>query len=124
MISYLTGPFSQQDTRDAQLNAMSHTFTALASQYELTIPDDYCECSIRAMMTLKESGRSNVLYRLTRALSTPRTDGKGSKFPTDRMPMGLMEYMVAFLDFETSPQVGSLKVFHRFLDALMIIESG
>ena len=57
------------------------------------------------MITLKESGRSNVLYTLARALATPRTSGVGSKFPTNRMPMGLLEYMVGFFDSNTSPQV-------------------
>ena len=89
---------------------MSHAFSSLASQYGLSIQPDYCECSIHAMRTQKENGRSNVLYRLTKALSTPRSDGRGSKFPADRMPMGLLEYMVAFFDSETLPQVGKCKV--------------
>ena len=97
--------YVSQDTRESQLKAMSHAFSSLASQYGLSVQQDYCEYSVRAMLTLKENGRSNVLYRLARALSTPRSDGKGSKFPTDRMPMGLLEYMVAFFDSETSPQV-------------------
>ena len=60
---------------------------------------------VKAMAVLKESGRSNVLYRLARALATPRTDGTGSLFPTDRMPMGLLEYMAVFFDSNTYPQV-------------------
>ena len=68
--------------------------------------DDYCEYALGAMTTLKENGRSNILYRLARALFTKRSDGTGSKFPADRMPMGLLEYIVGFFDSNTSPQVG------------------
>ena len=34
-----------------------------------------------------------------------QSDGYGSKFPTNRMPMGLLEYMVGFFDSQTSSQV-------------------
>ena len=93
------------DAQEPQLPALSRSFVTVARRHGLSVPDDFCECSLRAMTILKESGRSNVLYQLARALSTPRSDGKGSKFPTDRMPMGLLEYMTVFFNSELLPQV-------------------
>lgn len=57
------------------------------------------------MKNLRHSGRSNVLYRLARGLATMRADSSATKFPTDRMPMGQLEYMVGFFDSDTLPQV-------------------
>ena len=59
----------------------------------ISVPADF----LQAMANLQKSGGSNVLYRLAKGLSTMRRDGRGSKFPTNRMPMGLLEYMVGFL---------------------------
>lgn len=60
--------------------------------------------SLNAKKRLKESGRSNVLYKLAKGLATMRKDGMESKFPT-RMPMGLLEYMVAFYESDTIQRV-------------------
>ena len=88
-----------------QLDLLSQSFMSVARGRGLSIPTDFCELALKAMAVLKESGMSNVLYRLARALATPCTDGTGSLFPTDRMPMGLLEYMAGFFDSNTYPQV-------------------
>lgn len=48
------------------------------------------------MRQLKRGGRSNVLYALTHDLGTTRSGSSETRFPTDRMPMGLLEYMANF----------------------------
>ncbi len=59
------------------------------------------------MRQLKESGRTNILYSLARSLATARGDGTGTKFPTTRMPMGLLEYTVGFFDSDNLQEVGT-----------------
>lgn len=90
--------------RKEQLHSLSQSFASVTKRWDLSVPDGFCEHALKAMTVLKESRRSNVLYHLARALSTSRTNGFGSKFPTDRMPM---EYMVRCFDFSTAPQVCS-----------------
>ena len=69
------------------------------------MPSDYLQYSIQAMKRLQESGRSNVLYSLARSLATLRSNGIESKFPTTRMPMGMLEYTVGFFDSDNLQQV-------------------
>lgn len=61
-----------------------------------------------------------MLYRLARELATMRSDGSGSKFPTNRIPMGLLEYMVGLFDSETSPHVCVLKTLHTIQPACIL----
>lgn len=79
---------------DQQLESFSTAFSTLARMHNLSLPGNFIECSIKAMKCLKESGRMNVLYSLAKGLATTRNDGSGPKFPTTRMLMGLLEYMV------------------------------
>ena len=60
---------------------------------EISVPADFLSVALQAMVNLKKNGKSNVLYRLARGLSTMRKDGAGSKSPINRMPMGLLEYI-------------------------------
>ena len=85
-------------TPQQQMASILTAFRDLARLRDVVVPADYLEYSITAMQRLKQCGRSNVLYLLARSLATPRDDGKGSKFPTTRMPMGLLEYLVNFFD--------------------------
>ena len=45
---------------------------------------------------LKKSQHSNVIYNLAKGFGTMRQDGSDSQFPTQRMPMGLVEHMASF----------------------------
>ena len=92
-------------TKMDQQALASTAFSSLASMHDLSVPCDYVRCSIKAMKCLKESGRLNVLYSLAKGLATPHSDGTGSKFPTTRMPMGLLEYMVGFFELENIQKV-------------------
>ena len=48
------------------------------------------------MKRLSDVGKSNIIYGLCKGLGTMRLDGSDSLFPTTRMPMGLLHYMVEF----------------------------
>ena len=49
------------------------------------------------MQQLKRGGRSNVPYALAHGLGTTRSGSSETRSTTDRMPMGLLEYMANFL---------------------------
>ena len=97
-----TGRDPEEPCLHQQLQSLSNTFSALAANHGLSVPKDF---SIKAMKCLKESGRKNVIYSLAKSLATPRSDGSGSKFPTTRMPMGLLEYMVSFYQADNIQKV-------------------
>lgn len=79
---------------------------------QMYVPKDFIDLSLQAMENLHRSGRSNVLYELVFGLGTLRPDGSGPRFPTDRMPMGLLEYIVNFFASQSMNEVSenSLKV--------------
>ena len=86
----LLANFASVDPGESGLHQkLESLFSSLARMNDISVPED---CSIKAM---KDSGRSNVLYSLAKSLAIPRKDGSGPKFPTTRMPMGLLEYMVS-----------------------------
>ena len=92
-------------SQDRKIETLSDSLSTLATTMGISVPADFLIIALQAMANLQKSGRSNVLYRLARGLSSMRRDGRGSKFPTNRMPMGLLEYMVGFFDSQTSSQV-------------------
>ena len=92
-------------TSEQQMRSILAAYSDIAHAAGVNVPPDYLEYSLKAMKHLKQSGRSNVLYFLARSLATPRNNGTGSKFPTTRMPMGLLEYIVHFFDAETLQDV-------------------
>ena len=104
----LLANFASVDPEESGLHQkLESLFSSLARVYDISVPGDYIQCSIKAMKCLKDSGRSNVLYSLAKSLAIPRKDGSGPKFPTTRMPMGLLEYMVSFFESENVQKVGN-----------------
>ena len=97
-------------TPQQQMASVLAAFCDLARLHDVIVPADYLENSIKAMKCLKECGRSNVLYLLAKSLATPRSDGKGSKFPITRMPMGLLEYLVNFFDADNLQNVSGIRI--------------
>ena len=86
---------------------------------ELFVPKDFVAVAARAMLQLKINGRSNILYNLAKAIGTIREDGSDSRFPTKRMPMGLVEYIASFFvtdNLQLVRQVHSLQI-NLLLDA-------
>lgn len=74
----------------------------------VTVPGDYLPLSLEAMKRLKDSNRINILYELAKGLGTTRPDGSDSYFPTKRMPMGMLQYMVLFFNSKAGHQVSRL----------------
>ena len=72
------------------------------------VSGDFIELSAKAMVHLKESKRTNVLYSLAKDLGTLRCDESDTRFPTKRMPLGLLEYMVNFFEAEEMRKVDTI----------------
>jgi len=79
---------------DLKLEILSKLFTL--SNFCLLVPDDFLSCAAEAMVKLKSSECSNVLYNLAKGIGTPRADNSNSRFPIDCMPMGSVEYTASF----------------------------
>ena len=88
---------------DSQLNVLSKLFSAYAStEMSLSVPDDFIILAAKAMLQLKSSNRSNVIYNLAKAIGTVREDKSDSRLPTKQMPMGLIEYTANFFAADTA----------------------
>lgn len=81
-----------------QLRVLTNLFSEVARlQHSFpTVAPDFLGLVASGMQRLHTEGRSNTLYLLARALGTLRSDGSDSLLPVKRMPMGLIEYTVAF----------------------------
>ena len=71
----------------------------------LKVPCDFLVLASSAMVRLAEKHRSNILYNLVKGISTMRRDGSDSRFPTQRMPFGLVEYSASFFIADDLNQV-------------------
>ena len=93
---------------DQQLQFLSEMFSKFAERHsDVSVPNDYLHLSLKGMKNLKESKRVNVLYELSKGLGITRTDGSDTTFPTKRMPMGLLQYMVLFFNSGAGQQVSN-----------------
>ena len=89
-----------------QLELVGRLFQSLAlQQHGLYVPSDYLTLSLQGMQHLKSCGRENVLYNLAQGLGTFRDDASDSRFPVQRMPMGLLQYMVDFYNADSYREV-------------------
>lgn len=80
-----------------QLQIISSIYQTYAlNSMEVLIPMDYIQLSIAAMNNLKHAGRSNVLYKFSKAVVTLRDDGTDTLLPVKRLPLALIEYCVNF----------------------------
>ena len=88
------------------LTIISSLFKDLANaKYGVQITSDYLYLSICATMHLNQSGRSNLLYGLAKAMGTMRSDGSDSRLPAKRMPTGLIAHIVAFFNADSYHKV-------------------
>lgn len=94
-----------------QLRVLTTLFSEVARlQYSFpTVAPDFLGLVASGMQRLFTEGRSNTLYLLARALGTLRSDGSDSLLPVKRMPMGLIEYTVAFFAASCEQKV---RLFH------------
>lgn len=93
---------------DQQLATLSCSFSKCCSSLGVEVSGDFIELSAKAMVHLKESKRTNVLYSLAKGLGTLRCDESDTRFPTKRMPLGLLEYMVNFFEAEEMRKVDTI----------------
>ena len=86
-------------TSNDQLEVLNELLSSHAAmQYNLIIPENYLQLSLKGMKHLEEVGKINVLYELAKGLGTMRDDKSDSNFPVSRMPMGMLQYMVHFFN--------------------------
>ena len=87
----------QQLSSDCSIEYLSSVIAQVCEkEVGMKIPKDFLVLASSAMLRLSEKGRSNVIYDLAKGISTLREDGLDSRFPTQRMPMGLVEYTANF----------------------------
>ena len=91
----------------------------MLSNCSLLVPDDFLSYAAEAMMKLKSSERTNVLYNLAKGIGTPRADNNNSRFPTDRMPMGLVEYTASFYASDDLQKVFCVRKCHLLCHAIL-----
>ena len=97
----LAATTSQSDEPDEQLSEMSSAFSTLChSHFGLDVPKDFLVLAEKAMLRLREVKRSNVRYNIAKGLGSMRPGESDSRFPSTRMPMGLLEYMAGFLQLK------------------------
>ena len=96
--AYYFGPvLPVHDGPQKKLSEMFDSFVSLCkSAYGLEVPNDFITLAAKAMVHLKQSNRSNVLYNIAKGFGEMREDQSDSRFPTDRMPTRLLEYMAGF----------------------------
>ena len=68
----------------------------------MDLPSDFVLLSILGMRHLERAGK---IYELTKGLGVMRPDGTDSCFPTSRMPMGMLQYMVRFFNAKPGEHV-------------------
>ena len=89
-----------------KLDILSLLFSEVAKGFPMPdVPQDFLRLSMAAMHRLHTSGRSNTVYLLAKALGTMRADNSDSLLPVSRMPMGLLEYTIAFFAATSIQQV-------------------
>jgi hypothetical protein len=100
----------------SEVTALNKLFEVYAwSQHGLSIPDDFLQLVIQAKDHLVQNHRRDVVSDLVQVIGTMRKDSSDSLLPVRRMPMGLLEYMLAYYAADTKNGVSSsLKVLMSF----------
>ena len=81
---------------EQKMSLLQDLFVEACQSQGVIVVKNFLELSISSMRSLKEGGRRNVVYDLVRGMGTTCKDGSGPRFPVDRMPMGLVEYVAKF----------------------------
>ena len=89
-----------------QLEIISHSFHQFALKYyDVNTEFNFLELTLLATKHLSMRSRSNVIYKLAKAIGTMRPNGLDSRLPAKRMPMGLLEYIANFYNVENYQHV-------------------
>ena len=103
---------------ERHLLSLSESFAAYCSRMNISVPPDFIALSIKGMLNLQSSKRSNILYSLAKGLGTQRPNDTDSLFPTKSVVTGLIEYSVNFFCLKTVSQV---KVHYTHAHIILII---
>ena len=80
-----------------QMRVLSNLFSVhMLNSFGINVPDDFLSYAANAKFQLRHGQRTNVLYNLAKGIGTIRADNSDSRFPTKRIPMGLIEYTASF----------------------------
>lgn len=90
---------------DDQIQFVSEMFAVYCSSQNVAVPSDFLQLAIKGMTHLKNAGRSNVLYNLSKGLGTKRSDGSDTRFPCKQVVTGLLEHCVNFFNATYGDQV-------------------
>ena len=89
----------------SRLPVLSKLFSdCVSSLFKCAVPKDFLCLAASAMSQLSIGSRTNVLYNLAKGMRTLRPGSKDSRFPINRMPMGLVEYTAQFFAFDNLQQ--------------------
>ena len=99
-----------------QFETLSKLFSSLLQKNNsCVVPSDFLELASKGMIHLQKCNRSNVIYLLSQALGTMRSDSLDSLLPSKRMPMGLIEYAVNFFTADHINQVCKYTIYYCIL---------
>lgn len=97
---------------EQQLSVLNEVLCYYArTSYGMDLPSDFVLLSILGMQNLQRAGKVNVIYELAKGLGVMRPGGKDSCFPTSRMPMGMLQYMVQFFNAKPGQNVSGTLAF-------------
>ena len=91
-----------------QLQFIEELLARYCSSLDLSLPPDFLSYSVKGMVHLQASGRSNFLYGLAKGLGTQRLDATDSLFPTKQIIAGLVEYSINFFNASTVAQASTI----------------
>ena len=94
----------------SQIRFLDVAFAEVVS--DLAIPDcdnEFVSTAVRAMLNLKEAGRSNMIRGLVNCVGLEGSAGQRTRLPLDRMPTGYIEYQIQFFNASHSSTVCAIK---------------
>ena len=101
-VTNLLGSMSSKLREDfIQKLLLSHMKLEFDCEYKQFVPSDFVRLCCKAMKTLHENGKRNILYHLARGLGIEREDCSGPRLPIDRMPFGLLSYSIQYFSCDT-----------------------
>ena len=79
------------------LDLTQKLFLKLAKRKEITSnPADFVPLSLEGMKKLEDLGKANLIYKFSQSLAKDREGTKMPLLPVDRMPFGLIDYVIQF----------------------------
>ena len=94
---------------DQKFTILSQLFSeVMEEKHNIKVPIDFLKLTAAGMVHLLPCNRGNVIYLLAQAFGSMRADESDSLLPAKRMPMGLIEHTVNFLNVDCNFQISGL----------------